>query len=207
MSISFCTIVRLDIGALTALHQHSFLLFIRFLICPRHLSLVARIAAPSGVFPTGILQSAARCAVQPASTVSMPPVTCLKSRRNVSLIFLRRPFSPLKAKNLRRRPLPNRLQPKWKPSPAVQEKSTEPAPAEISSVNLVSEQSQEKPAATVSSDKPAKAPEATALAAAPASTPAPQIEPSATAAESQTMAEPRKTKRRPKTISFCGYTA
>lgn len=76
-----------------------------------------------------------------------------------------------------------------KPAPTP---APEPAPAEISSINLVSEQSQEKPAATVSSDKPAKAPEATALAAAPASTPAPQIEPSATAAESQTMAEPPK---------------
>ena len=89
-------------------------------------------------------------------------------------------------------PAPEPVAAEMKPSPAVQEKSTEPAPAEISSVNLVSEQSQEKPAATVLSDKPAKAPEATALAAAPASTPATQIEPSATAAESQTLAEPPK---------------
>ena len=76
-------------------------------------------------------------------------------------------------------PAPEPVAAEMKPSPAVQEKSTEPAPAEISSVNLVSEQSQEKPAATVLSDKPAKAP-------------ATQIEPSATAAESQTMAEPPK---------------
>lgn len=168
MSASFCTIVRLDVGALTALQQHSFLLFIRFFDM-------------TTAFVTRCPYCGAVWRLPDRDTAERGPVRCSACQHSFDA-------------TCHLLEVPQDRFPDLPPAPvfAVESEKPAPTPSELPSANLVNEQSQEKPAAAEPSEKPAEEPDVVVPAAAPAGTQAPQVEPSVTVAESQTQAAPLK---------------
>lgn len=168
MSASFCTIVRLDVGTLTALQQHSFLLFIRFFDM-------------TTAFVTRCPYCGAVWRLPDRDTAERGPVRCSACQHSFDA-------------TCHLLEVPQDRFPDLPPAPvfAVESEKPAPTPSELPSAILVNEQSQEKPAAAKPSEKPAEEPDAVVPAAAPAGTQAPQVEPSVTVAESQTQAAPLK---------------
>lgn len=192
MSASFCTIVRLDVGTLTALQQHSFLLFIRFFDMTT--AFVTRCPYCGAVWRLPDRDTAERGPVRCSACQHSFDATChlLEVPQDRFPDLPPTPVFAVESEKPAPTPAAEPVAVEMKSTPAVQQKPTDPTPSELPSAILVNEQSQEKPAAAKPSEKPAEEPDAVVPAAAPAGTQAPQVEPSVTVAESQTQAAPLK---------------
>ena len=192
MSASFCTIVRLDVGTLTALQQHSFLLFIRFFDMTT--AFVTRCPYCGAVWRLPDRDTAERGPVRCSACQHSFDATChlLEVPQDRFPDLPPAPVFAVESEKPAPTPAAEPVAVEMKSTLAVQQKPTDPTPSELPSAILVNEQSQEKPAAAKPSEKPAEEPDAVVPAAAPAGTQAPQVEPSVTVAESQTQAAPRK---------------
>ena len=160
MSASFCTIVRLDVGALTALQQNSFLLFIRFFDMTT--AFVTRCPYCGAVWRLPDRDTAERGPVRCSACQHSFDATChlLEVPQDRFPDLPPAPVFAVESEKPAPTPAAEPVAVEMKSTPAVQQKPTDPTPSEFPSANLVNEQSQEKSAAAKPSEKPAEEPDA-----------------------------------------------